>query len=171
MRTTIFITLIAFTVITACDTNRNKPAKSEYATSIDNLIEQSQNFDADDIAQYLPGKWEEHSIIVYDDNWETIEYIPKYKGDWNGYYGGSNGGYMFTAGGEGTYSFTIEAPPGEEMVFAFDWQYDEANRKLILSGRWNYQFYVSGFNDKYIVVDFYDATNKHNERNILKKVE
>ena len=76
----IFIALITFATITACDTNWNYTSKDACTTYVNNLMEQSQNFDASDIAQWLPGAWSEYSIIIYDENWETIEQVLKYNG-------------------------------------------------------------------------------------------
>ena len=169
MRTKMFVALIAIITITACDISKNNPPQSDYETSINNLIEQSQDFDASDIAQWLPGVWSEDSIIIYDENWETIEKVLKYNGNWDSdLAGGANGQYTFTAEGNGTYSYTPEYPPVEK-TFSFDWQYEEADKTLVLSGEWNNHFKVSGFNGKYIILDFYDTVNKHNERQILKK--
>ena len=170
MITKIFFALIAITTITACDMSWGIPSNSECETSINNLMEQSQNFDASDIAQWLPGAWSEYSIIIYDENWETIEQVLKYNGNWdNDLVGGTNGEYTFEADGKGAYSYTPEHPPFEEIALSFAWQYDATNKQLVLSGEWNKQFTVSGFNGAYIVLDFYDTTNKHNERQILKK--
>ena len=170
MRTKIFVALIAIITITACDINYwSNPSKSQCETSINNLMEQSQDFDASDIAQWLPGVWSEDSIIIYDENWETIEKVFKYNGNWDDdLAGGADGRYTFTAEGNGKYSYTPEYPPVENTL-SFDWQYEEADKTLVLTGEMNQQFKVSGFNGKYIILDFYDTVNKHNERQILKK--
>ena len=165
----LMLLLVAMFALVACNNNDGKPQRSEYDIAINNLIEQSQDFDASDIAQWLPGMWSEYSIIIYDENWETIEQVLKYKGNWdNELAGGANGQYTFTAEGNGTYSYTPEYPPVEK-TFSFDWQYEEADKTLVLSGEWNNHFKVSGFNGKYIILDSYDTVNKHNERQILKK--
>ena len=165
----LMLLLVAMFALVACDNNDEKPQRSEYDIAINNLIEQSQDFEASDIAQWLPGVWSEDSIIIYDENWETIEKVLKYKGNWDDdLAGGANGQYTFTAEGNGTYSYTPEYPPVEK-TFSFDWQYEEADKTLVLSGEWNNHFKVSGFNGKYIILDSYDTVNKHNERQILKK--
>ena len=166
----IFIALITFATITACDTNWNYTSKDACTTYVNNLIEQSQDFDGESIAKWLPGAWSEYSIIIYDENWETIEKVLKYNGNWDDdLAGGANGQYTFEADGKGAYSYTPGYPPFEEIALSFAWQYDATNKQLVLSGEWNNHFKVSGFNGAYIVLDFYDTTNKHNERQILKK--
>jgi hypothetical protein len=166
----LMLLLVAMFALVACYTNWNYPSKDACTTYVNNLIEQSQDFDGESIAKWLPGVWTEDSIFFYDEGWGAIEDIRKYKGDWNDdIAGGTNGEYTFGADGKGAYSYTPGYPPFDERVLSFAWQYEEADKTLVLTGKKNKQFKVSGFNGKYIILDFYDTVNKHNERQILKK--
>ena len=150
------------------DDIENNSTKNEYDLVIDNLMEGCKNFDRDKLTNMLPGQWIEDSYLSYDDEWKTITKAWLIMGDMN-CEGLSCTHYVFTSDGKGSYSFTPEYPPFEEIVVSFDWQYDAKNSTLTFSKEgYSLQYNVSGFSKEYIVLDYFDTTNNDNKRLILK---
>lgn len=164
----LMLLLVAMFALVACDNNDNKPQRSEYDIAIDNLMAQCKDFDAEILTQGLVGEWKEDSFLSYDDEWKTITSAWYIMGEMN-CVGLSCKHYVFTSDGKGSYRFTPEYPPFEEIVVSFDWQYDAKNSTLTFNkDGYSHQYNVSGFSKEYIVLDYFDTTNNDNKRLILK---
>ena len=164
----LMLLLVAMFTLVACD--KSVPL-SEEELYINNLIAQCQNFDAETLIQGIPGEWERDSYIMYSDEWEKDFEIIELNGD-SGVSAGLGSEFLtFTAEGTGQLR-TINYSLGTDCVkiFNFEWIYDADYKKLVLSGEYNTEFDVKGYNGEYIILDYYDKANKKYAREIYKRV-
>lgn len=168
MRTKMLIALVAMVLAVACD--KDGLQKSEHERAIENIVAQCQNFDHTTFAQELPGVWKLDTDVSYDENWEKITdwclVLGEYNHNTNGWRSTT---FEFTADGKGSYAPDFYWPFEDETPQVFDWHYDAENNELVFGGGWNMKMEVSGFNDEYLVFDYYDTTNKKNVREIYKR--
>lgn len=166
------IALIASIVLVACNNNEGLPQRSENDIIVDNIISQCKGYETKDIAQYISGKWEVDASLIYNEDWSTIKSAHKISGEWYAE-GGGYEKYTFAIDGTGSFYFRCIGAYGatEEGVLSFEWQYDTTDKKLVLSGEFNGRYNVSGFNEEYIVLDYYVSNTNQYIREILKKVE
>lgn len=172
--------LTALFALVACDNpnvnpQNSNPAKNESEISeadraINNLMDQCKVYDAEALVQGLPGEWLLDSYLAYDNDWKTITSPFYVMGDMN-CEGLSAGTYTFTTEGKGVFSNTLEHPLADPIRWEFEWNYNAENGKLLLSGEnYNTEYKVSGFNNEYLVLDYYDSVNKLNTRKIYKRI-
>ena len=168
MKVRVAFFMIAVATIVACD---KAVPLSEEELYINNLIAQCQNFDSETLIQGIPGEWERDSYIMYSDEWEKDFEIIELNGDSGASAGLGSAFLTFTAEGTGQIR-TINYPLGIECVEIrnFEWHYDAENKRLVLSGEYNVEFDVKGYNGKYIILDHYDKANKKYVRKIYKRV-
>ena len=160
--------MIAVAIIVACD---KAVPLSEEELYINNLIAQCQNFDSETLIQGIPGEWKRDSYIMYSDEWKKDFEIIQLKGDSGASAGLGSEFLTFTAEGTGQLR-TINYSLGTDCVkiFNFEWIYDADYKKLVLSGEYNAEFDVKGYNGEYIILDYYDKANKKYARKIYKRV-
>ena len=172
----LMLLLVAVFSLVACDNNPNNnggndvPPPSEEVVFINNLIEQSKDFDAATLAQALPGVWMIDSEYMYDEGWQNIKDIVWFNGEyfWDGGYDSKV--YTFTADGKGEYYLKGGCQEITELTYKFDWSYDADSRSLIMVGNgYCPQPKVSGFNAEYIVLDRVSNTNQY-IREVYKRV-
>ena len=169
MRISVLIALAAMVVAVACD-KPDVPQKSEHERAVESIVAQCQNFDRATFAQELPGVWKIDTDVNYDENWSKITDWYLVLGEYNNDVAGwRSTTFEFTADGKGSYAPDFYWPFEEETPNVFDWHYDAESNKLVFSGGWNMKMEVSGFNDEYLVFDYYDTTNKKNVREIYKR--
>ena len=172
--------LTALFALVACDNpnvnpQNSNPAKNESEISesdraINNLMGQCKVYDAEALVQGLPGEWLLDSYLAYDNDWKTITSPFYVMGDMN-CEGLNAGTYTFTAEGKGVFSNTLEDPLADPIRWEFEWNYNAESGKLLLSGEnYNTEYKVSGFNNEYLVLDYYDSVNKLNTRKIYKRI-
>ena len=163
--------LVAMFALVACDNNDRTPQRSENDIIVDNIIAQCKGFETEDITQYISGEWKQDALLIYNEDWSAIKAAHQISGNWYAD-GGADITYTFSANGKGSLTSNNESlgPDSYIETYQFDWQYDAENRQFTMIGYdFNAKYTVSGFNGKYIILDFYDTVNKHNERQILKK--
>ena len=164
----LMLLLVAMFTLVACD---KAVPLSEEELYINNLIAQCQNFDSETLIQGIPGEWERDSYIMYSDEWKKDFEIIELKGDSGASAGLGSAFLTFTAEGTGQIR-TITYSLGTDCVSVrnFEWHYDAENKRLVLSGEYNVEFDVKGYNGKYIILDHYDKANKKYAREIYKRV-
>ena len=171
MKNRILLVLFSFAIIVACNNPGNQSQdnlRNEYEIAIDGLIAQCENFTADCLIQGLPGKWELDSFLVYDKVWDRILEPYLVMGKWCYGAGGSEESvYTFSADGKGVH-YVKSIGDEEPKTYVFVWEYDTERLELVLNG---IAYKVSGFNDKYIVLDNINPSSEKNIRQILRKVE
>ena len=177
MKIKTFILLLVIIVLVACDNNStNKggndapPPPSEEVVFINNLLEQSKDFDAETLVHALPGVWKIDSEYMYDEGWQNIKDIVWFDGEyfWDGGYDSKV--YTFTADGKGECCLKGGCQEITELTYKFDWSYDADSGNLIMDGN-GYCPHpkVSGINAEYIVLDLVSNTNQH-IREVYKRV-
>ena len=179
MKTKILTALIVIMALVACDNNANNnggnevPPPCEELVYVDNLIEQGKDFDAETLVQGLSGEWHTDSSYIYDENWQDIIKIVRYKGE-----GGVCEHLSFMADGTGQCS--SPSPLDSIVTFDIDWQYDTKNKNLIITLHYkdehieedlNMQWKILAFSDEYLVFD--DGSSvlwSNNRRCVYKRV-
>ena len=174
MKVRILIALIVIMGFVACNNNTNNdvPPREE-VVYVDNLIEQGKDFDTETLIQGLPGVWKTDTVLRYDDNWQDLLKVDRYKGN-----GGIWEQYSFMADGTGQYF-----APGdwEAMRLEMDWQYDAENKNLILFLHYedeyvgkvilDMQWKILAFSDEYLVFDDGSFVSRpQNMRCVYKRV-
>ena len=155
MKTKLFITIIAFATIVACnkDNQPTRPQKSEQEIAVENLISKCQDFDTESIIQGLPGAWLIDSEIYYCDDWQKITTTNMFMGSGFAY----NQSYYFSSDGKGFFYIPEDLFLGvEEILNHFDWSYDAEKKELIINYENSESVYVAkvtGFNGEYLVID------------------
>ena len=147
--------LVAMFSLVACNNNTNNdvPPREE-VVYVNNLIEQGEDFDAETLIQGLPGVWKTDTVLRYDDDWQDLLKVDRYKGN-----GGIWEQYTFMADGTGQFF-----APGdwEAMRLEMDWQYDAENKNLIIALHYtdgyieevlDMQWKIIAFSDEYLVFD------------------
>lgn len=164
----LMLLLVAMFTLVACD---KAVPLSEEELYINNLIAQCQNFDSETLIQGIPGEWKRDSYIMYSDEWKKDFEILQLKGDSGASAGLGSEFLTFTAEGTGQLR-TINYSLGTDCVkiFNFEWIYDADYKKLVMSGEYNAEFDVKGYNGEYIILDYYDKANKKYAREIYKRV-
>ena len=150
--------LVAMFSLVACDNNANNnggnevPPPCEELVYVDNLIEQGKDFDAETLIQGLPGEWRMDYSYIYDENWQDIIKIVRYKGGWD----------HFTFMADGTGQYTSSSILDSVVTHDIDWQYDAENKNLIIALLYtdgyieevlNIQCKILAFSDEYLVFD------------------
>ena len=168
--------LVAMFSLVACDNNPNNkggndvPPPSEEVVFINNLLEQSKDFDAETLVHALPGVWKIDSEYMYDECWQNIKDIVWFDGEyfWDGGYDSKV--YTFTADGKGECYLKGCCQEITELTYKFDWSYDADSGNLIMDGN-GYCPHpkVSGINAEYIVLDRVSNTNQY-IREVYKRV-
>ena len=174
MKVRILIALIVIMGFVACNNNTNNdvPPREE-VVYVDNLIEQGKDFDTETLIQGLPGVWKTDTVLRYDDNWQDLLKVDRYKGN-----GGIWEQYTFMADGTGQY-----CSPGaldDLVIFDIDWQYDVENKNLIIALHYtdgyieevlDMQWKIIAFSDEYLVFDDGSfVTQPQNMRCVYKRV-
>ena len=163
MKKNLLLLLLAavFTMI-SCDNNEKQPLSPE-EQFVQDLMKQSKDFDAENLVQSLPGVWDLDAKFRYDAKYKNVTDVIVFEGQayWDG---GASYTYTFNANGKGECSmYTGE----NDSTYSFDWHYDAESSKLILSGDYNMQRVVSGFNGEYLILD--NSTTNSNLREVYKR--
>ena len=160
----LMLLLVAMFTLVACDNNANNnggnevPPPCEELVYVDNLIEQGKDFDAETLIQGLPGEWRMDSSYIYDENWQDMIKIVRYKGE-----GGAWNHFIFMADGTGQCRSSSGTLDGDGIVTDdIDWQYDTENKNLIITLHYkdeyieedvNIQWKILAFSDEHLVFD------------------
>jgi hypothetical protein len=167
MKTRTLIALLALFAFIACEKH---PYKKE-DRAIEKLIAQCQNFSEATLLEKLPGKWKTYCDLVYNSSWSAIEETPLYMGQTD-----------LCGGGWPIRTFTVDGTVSiyyntwgswDGVTYTYDWNYDSNSKKLTLTSREGLndeEYNVKGISNEYLILDYYDTTNNHNRREILKRI-
>lgn len=163
MRKNLLLLLFAamFTMV-SCNNNEEKPLSPE-EKFVQELMKQSKNFDAETLVQGLPGVWTLDAKYRYDAKYKSVTDVIVFEGVpyWEG---GASYTYTFNTNGKGE---CVMHTGENDSTYSFDWSYDAESSKLILSGDYNMQRVVSGFNGEYLLLD--NSTTSSNLREVYKR--
>lgn len=137
------------------------------SVKVSKLMEECGDFDAETLAANIGGEWVMDSFLVYREGWTNISEI--YRAFGVDYCEGL--GYevfTFNNDGKGLYYCEVHEPGIAPQNYIFDWSYDPNNGEFTLSGEYNLEWVVSGFNGDYLVLDRVDFDGD-NLRTILKR--
>ena len=135
-------------------------------TAIAEFVAECKDFDAEVLVEGLAGEWEMDSMLEYDAEWAKIEQPHRVMGvDYAEGLGYSK--LTFNADGTGNRYVEFTEPGEEPETMAFEWQYNADSHMLTLSGDYNAEFKVAGFNGDHIVCDY--VYHGDNMRKILKR--
>lgn len=167
MNTKTLIFFMAVFLIVSCNDKQPDQQMSEEAKIINGLMADCQNFNTKDITQGLQGVWNRDSTIMYDKEWRTITKIYQLMGVWH-MMGGSSQQYTFADNGKCSKYEESSDPNIGSRTYLFEWYYDSESRILSLIGEdYSEKFYVSGYNNEYIVLDYTNEVG--NIRCILRR--
>lgn len=133
---------------------------------VESFVVECSDFDAEALVEGLAGEWEMDSMLEYDAEWTKIEQPHRVMGvDYAEDIGYSK--LTFNADGTGHRYVEFTEPGIEPETMTFEWQYDADSHMLTLSGDYNAEYDVAGFNGDYIVCDY--VWHGDNMRKILKR--
>lgn len=134
--------------------------------AIAEFVDSCKDFDAETFVKGIVGEWMPDSILEYDAEWTMIEEPFRVQGE--DYVEGL--GYqrlVLAADGTGYRYVEFTEPDMEPETFNFEWNYDAQSRMLSLTGEYNIEFKVSGFNSDHVVCDY--IWHGVNTRKIFKR--
>ena len=137
------------------------------SVKVSKLMEECGDFDAETLAANIGGEWVMDSFLVYREGWTNISEI--YRAFGVDYCEGL--GYevfTFNNDGKGLYYCEVQEPGIAPQNYRFDWLYNPDNGEFTLSGEYNLEWVVSGFNGDDLVLDRVDFDGD-NLRTILKR--
>ena len=172
MKKSCFVLLfVAMFALVACNTpnttgnngDDNNPPTSEEVTFVNNLMAQYGEFDAETLIQGLPGVWVLDAEYMYEEGWQNIKSVNRYKGD--SYLEGDYISKIFTFTADGNCEYSVSYDENGAIIdnkSVFEWNYESESKKLVLSKEsYSAQYTVSGFSGEYIILDHirevYDA--------------
>ena len=170
MKAKVIFLLVIVAIIISCNRTTSLNKDELY---INNVMAQCQNFDEKTFIQCLPGEWKRDSYIVYSDEWDKDFEALLLNGDSSDSAGLAAMSFTFTVEGTGQIC-TINYSLGTDntSIRNFDWRYDAESNNLIVSGESvNTQYYVSGFNGEYLVLDYTEHLyDKHTDKHIYSNI-
>ena len=146
------------------------PLKSKTEEMVEQKLAEIGNFDAEEVTKLLFGEWVCDTIITYDKEWCCIEDIYLLFGE---HYaeGVATPHYLFYGNGEMLKCVRSTAGPDEPYSLTYNqWNYDSKSKTITVVyeiGK-ECEYKVVGIGQDYMMLDYYDATNKRNTRLGLK---
>lgn len=150
-----------------------KTIEIEKAThQINAAISGGENYDQEQAAELLVGKWILQTLVEYDDAWEKVT-SPAFVDHVANAVGFTPDDFTISADGTYLHHYELEFPlDGDDdchIENRGEWQFDPMTEELIFTGEYVNAFKIRALTERYFVADYYDKINKDNHRAIYER--